>query len=310
MTFEQALRSSGLIPREIEPDGKLRRCKTVDKPHHRNGAYRLYPDGTGWWRNWATESTPNHWRDESVARAATPADLRRMEAIRERERHQRRRAVEYARELWASGQPCRGHPYLTAKGLSLLGANGLRTWHGTVRSRDGDDITDTWLLVPMGWGGKLVNVQRISSKGVKRQIANAPQVGACFTLDRPGAALTCIVEGLATGLAVFQAVRHARVHVAFYADNLMPLTERLGMSGSVVFAADNDHKTKALRGMNPGIEKAKNAAEYIGAGVAYPTGIEGSDWADYLYETGEGAPKRIERQILAGAKFVMPRAPA
>ena len=109
---------------------------------------------------------------------------------------------------------------------------------------------------------------------------------------------------------MFQAVRHARVHVAFYADNLMPLTERLGMSGSVVFAADNDHKTKALRGMNPGIDKAKNAAEYIGAGVAYPTGIEGSDWADYLYETGEGAPKRIERQILAGAKFVMPRAPA
>lgn len=310
MRFEDALRTSGLIPLVIEADGKLRRCKTVDKPHHRNGAYRLYPDGSGWWRNWATESSPNHWRDESVAKAATPADLRRMEAIRERERQQRRRAGEYANELWAAGQPYRGHPYLMGKGLTMQGCNSLRTWKGTVRSRDGDDITDTWLLVPMWWGSKLVNVQRISSDGVKRQIANAPQVGACFTLDRPGAALTCVVEGLATGLAVFQAVRHARVHVAFYADNLMPVTERLGMSGSVCYAADNDHKTKARMGTNPGVEKARNAAELIGAGVAFPTDIEGSDYADMLKEYGPTANRLIERQILAGAKYVMPRAPA
>lgn len=305
MSFEQAMRTSGLQPRDIVPDGRWRRCRTDDKPHHRNGAYRLYPDGTGHWRNWATESDLNHWRDDSVARVANPIDQRRMAAIRERERNERRDAVTYARNLWAKSAPFRGHPYITSKGLTAQGCSSLRTWHGTVRSRSEDDITDTWLIVPMWWNGKLVNLQRISSAGVKRQIARAPQIGACFTLDRPGAALTAVVEGLATGLAVFQAVRHARVHVAFYADNLLPVTERMGMSGSVVFAADNDHKTKARTGINPGIEKATNAASLIGAGVAYPTGIEGSDWDDYLLEVGEGANKKIERQILAGAKFVM-----
>ena len=57
-------------------------------------------------------------------------------------------------------------------------------------------------------------------------------------------------------------------------------------------------------GTNPGVEKATNAAELIGAGVAWPTGIEGSDWADYLKEIGEGAHKRIERAILGKVKFV------
>jgi putative DNA primase/helicase len=59
------------------------------------------------------------------------------------------------------------------------------------------------------------------------------------------------------------------------------------------------------RGMNPGIEKATNAAELIGAGVAWPEGIEKSDWADYLKEIGEGAAKKLERLILAKAKYVM-----
>jgi putative DNA primase/helicase len=104
-------------------------------------------------------------------------------------------------------------------------------------------------------------------------------------------------------------MRQARVIVAFDAGNLLPVVERLKPNGSVVIAADNDHGTQAKRGMNPGIEKARNAAELIGCGVAYPTGIEGSDWADFAKEVGEGANRKIERLILAQARYVMEPVP-
>jgi putative DNA primase/helicase len=109
---------------------------------------------------------------------------------------------------------------------------------------------------------------------------------------------------LATGLAVYQAVRNATVVVAFDCGNLLPVTQTLGLRGSVVFAADNDWGTLAKRGVNPGIQAATNAAELIGAGVVWPKDIEGTDWCDYLTEHGEGAHRKAERLILAGAKYI------
>jgi putative DNA primase/helicase len=93
--------------------------------------------------------------------------------------------------------------------------------------------------------------------------------------------------------------------VCFDAGNLLPVVQRLKPTGSVCIAADNDHKTLAKRGFNPGVEKATNAANLIGCGVAYPQGIEGSDWADALLQWGQRASKRIEREILAKARYVM-----
>ena len=113
------------------------------------------------------------------------------------------------------------------------------------------------------------------------------------------------MEGLATGLAIYQSVPMASVIVAFDCGNLLSVAERLRPVGSVVVCADNDTKTLATRGINPGLEKARNVAEYLGCGVAYPQGIEGSDWCDFLMEFGVGAAKRIEREVLAQARYVM-----
>ena len=98
-----------------------------------------------------------------------------------------------------------------------------------------------------------------------------------------------------------------RVLVCFNADNLLAVVEEVKPTGSVVIAADNDWQTAMkphMHGVNPGISKAQNAAELIGAGVAYPEGITGSDWADYLRERGPGSGRQLERQILAQAKYV------
>ena len=164
---------------------------------------------------------------------------------------------------------------------------------------------DGLLVVPVWHGDWIISIQTISQDGQKRFWAGAPVKAGAYVLHRPNAAVTAICEGLATGLAVYQCVRHASVIVAFDAGNLLPVIERIRPSGSVVVIADNDHKTAKRIGVNPGIEAAKNAASLIDAGVVWPTGIEGSDYADALREIGEGASRRIEREILAAARYVM-----
>ena len=291
MSFEQAMRASGLEPGVIIADGKWRRCRTTDKPKHRNGAYILHPDGRGYWRNWATDDGINAWRDENVtqAKAVDPAIAQRR---REQERAYRVNAMRRAREFWQQSRPLIPvHPYIAKKGLSPVGCAGLRQ-------------NDGLLVVPVWHGEWLVSVQTISVEGHKRFWPGAPVKAGCFLMSRQRSALTCIVEGLATGLAVFQSVRQASVVVGFDAGNLVPVIERIKPSGSVVICADNDHRTAVRRGVNPGVEKARNAAELIGCGVAYPQGIEGSDWADALKEWGDGAQRKVERLILAGARYV------
>lgn len=292
ISFDQALRLAGLRPREVTPDGKWRRCATDDKPTKRNGAYRLDVDGRrGWWRNWATDSELNYWADDAATKAK-PIDPERLRAQRERERANRIQAIKSARAFWNNARPLsRPHPYIERKGLTPQGCAGLRQHDGL-------------LVIPVMWRGRLMSVQTVTADGVKRFWPGAPVKAGSVVLERDRASVTVFCEGLATGLAVYQSMRLARVVVAFDAGNLLHVVQELKPSGSVVIAADNDWQTEAKRGFNPGREKAANAAEMIGCGVAWPEGIEGTDWADYIKEYGPSSGKRIERLILAGAKYV------
>lgn len=294
MTFEQALRMAGLRPREVVADGRWRRCATDDKPLRKNGAYVLYPWGIGHFRNRAVDGTENHKWEDGTRTDHTPSaeHLERMRRQREQERADRLAGIRRAREQWARATPCRLlHPYLQRKGLSALGTVGLRELDG-------------WLVIPVLWRGSVISIQRIHPDGTKRFAVGAPVKGGHYVIDRPRAALTVICEGLATGLALFQCLRQARVLIAFDAGNLLPVIQAVKPTGSVVIAADNDAGTQARRGFNPGLDKARNAAELIGCGVAYPEGIEGTDFCDLLREHGPQAAKRIERLVQAGARYV------
>jgi len=304
MSFEQAMRLAGLHPRDVVADSKWRRCATDDHPKKRNGAYRLDVDGRrGWWRNWAIDDGLNTWVDDKASQAR-PIDPAMLERRRLKERQDRLQGIGWARKLWAESAPYRPHRYLADKGLSAQGCQMLRLWQGSVWVDEGNRVDDTWLIVPLYWRDKLVNVQRISGTGIKRQMKQAPVRGCSLILGQPRAAVTVITEGLATGLSVYQSMRHARVIVAFFADNLLPVVQLVKPTGSVVIAADNDHATLKKRGFNPGLEKAQNAADLIGCGVAYPEGIEGTDWADWLIQVGDNAARQMERLILAKAKYV------
>lgn len=291
MSFEQALAASGLRPRVVIADGRWRRCATDDKPRKKNGAYVLHPDGRGYFKNWATDLDLNKW-EEAGAQRATHIDPAVVQRRREEERAYRIKAMAGARARWAESRPMRGlHPYLEAKGLTAAGCAGLRVFN---------DL----LVVPVWFGQSITSIQTIDADGNKRFWPGAPVKAGAYVMDRKNAAVTAICEGLATGLAVYQSVRSARVLVAFDAGNLVSVVDRLRPTGNVVICADNDHATQARTGINPGIQKATGAAELIGAGVAYPKGIHGSDWADALAEWPNGA-RRIEREILAGGRYVM-----
>lgn len=297
MNFEQALQLAGLRPRDVPADGRIHRCPTKTHPKKRNGWFILFPDGRrGVWGDnaQAPRQALGTWTAEGYEQhTPTAAERERQKRIRERARADRIAAIRRARDYWNAARPCsRLHPYLAAKGLSPVGTIGLREHDGL-------------LVVPVMWRGRVLSFQSIHQDGTKRFAAGAPVKGGCWVIERPRAAITCIVEGLATGLAVFQCVRTARVIVAFDAGNLAPASQAMKPHGSVVFCADNDIGTQEKRGFNPGIEKARAAAEVIGAGVSYPQGIGGTDWADALREWGEPGAKRIERLIQAGVRYVV-----
>lgn len=272
--FAQFLRASGLAPGVIAADGKVRRCPTTDHPKRRNGAYYLSVDGRmGWAQNWATDSEPAIWRAEQETVAAAPIDVAAIRRRTAAQRVKREKASEAARQFYAQCAPLiGGHDYLTSKGLDLTGCRGLRV------DRDG------WLVVPMLRGTTITSLQRIARDGDKRFWPGAITTATHYPVERRGAALTVLCEGLATGLAIYAAVPTCKVVVAFTASNLPKVAALLPRRGLVSIAADNDHETAAKIGRNPGVDAAQEAARVLGCGVAIPEGMEGSDWLDYRNE--------------------------
>ncbi|SAL09370.1 virulence-associated E family protein [Caballeronia udeis] len=295
MTFERALIDHGLLPRRIEADGKWYRCPTADKPKKRNGAYLLWIGGQrGFFKNFATDGEYCEWRSDMPVSLSDQRQMdERIRALRAKEAQDRIRAIATMRAHWASLTPLYDwHPYLERKGLSLVGCNGLRV--------DGDDM-----VIPMYRAGGLVSLQHITMEGDKKYRRGCPVSGATFVMSRNKSAITCFVEGFATGLAVFQAVPTASVVVCFDANNLVAVAKEAKVRGLAVVCADNDWETQRAGGVNKGIECGKRAADQMRCGLAYPDGITGSDWADALHEWGDRGLVRVRMQIMKGAKLVV-----
>jgi putative DNA primase/helicase len=306
--FPEFVRSLGLRPRRaVSPDGKIHRCPTAEKPKGRNGAYFWAIDGRmGWAQDWATMDEPATW----TANGDTQLPEVDHEALRKAWREQERKtaeAIRRARAYYDKSEPLRGgHPYLDSHDLDMTGCYGLRV------DRRG------WLVIPARKSRHIMTVQRVSPEGDKRFFPGAPVSGTSYRIEgRKRAAVTVICEGLATGLALFRAVPHCRVIVAWHTGNLAKVEDI--PTGLATFAADNDHGTEATRGINPGIKAAKEAAEALGCGFAYPEGIQGTDWSDYRQErvaeigppifgsmavTYRRVDAEIAREIMASARFV------
>ena len=313
-SFEAFLLSLGLIPRgPVVPSGRWVRCPTESHPRKKNGSYKLSEDGmVGFAQDFASMTSPAIWRreGESTAPHFVAAELRRVNADA---RARQVRATQAAREYHSECNPLfGGHPYLEAHGLDASGCYGLRV------DRDG------WLVVPMFRDRNLMSVQRISPEGVKRFWKDAPVSGASYVIDRQHASITVLCEGLATGLAIFNAAPLVRCIVAFNSGNLSRVS--VPYAGMLTIAADNDWETEGRIGTNPGVLAAQEAAEAHGGGIAVPVGILGTDWCDYrvqktaerietkrLHQTRGDMRRAVDAEIAdamaRAAKFRAPRAP-
>lgn len=269
--FRAAIHRAGLLaPEIIEPDGKLHRFASNGKRSDDAGWYVLHADGIpagafGDWRGGLSET----WRAE-IGRRLSPneeaAYRGRVDAMRrEREAEEVKRkseAREKAAGIWLAARPAPDdHPYLIKKGIK---SHGLRVHDGA-------------LVIPMRDGAELHSLQFIEADGDKQFLTGGRVSGCYFPIGRPNGAL-CIAEGYATGASVHEAARRA-VAVAFNAGNLLPVARALRGEFPdlrLIVCADDDANTPG----NPGLTKAREAAQAVGSLLAVP---------DFVSNRPEGA---------------------
>jgi putative DNA primase/helicase len=259
--FNAAICSAGLTPPDtIEPDGALHRFASNGNPSDDAGWYVFHADGIpagafGCWRGDVSET----WRAD-IGRRLSPQEegqyRARIEAMRrEREAEGARRksdACEKAAALWqtASIAP-ENHPYLVKKGIKDYG---LREY--------GDA-----LVVPMRDGAELRSLQFIGPDGGKHFLSGGRVSGCYFLIGKLNGTL-CIAEGYATGATIHEDAVCA-VAVAFNSGNLLPVARSLRAKFPnlrLIICADDDIGTKD----NPGLTKAREAAQAVGALLAVP----------------------------------------
>ena len=171
------------------------------------------------------------------------------------------------KRLWAvEARPCTSHPYLERMGIAEP---------GNVRV-----VGDT-LLIPMyAFGKGLANLQQVQPDGRIDYVPNAQLMGTVYpfglesTLFDPGIIYVC--EGWLNGWTIHAATRTLVIAVFGQSDLLAVATEirRLHPTTSIVVAAVNDrwsyHENGEWLMPNPGVGRAIEAAESVGARLAIP----------------------------------------
>lgn len=261
--FQSAITAAGLPPPEaIQGDGQLRRYSTNGKRSDQSGWLVLHIDADiaagafGCWRAGIQQT----WCSKDVS-TLTPnqrsAHLQRMQAIaqqREADKAQRQQeAAVVAVKRWEAAVPAAAeHPYLARKGIQ---AHGIKA--------EGES-----LLVPLrDVSTTLHSLQAIGLEGNKRfQLAGRIK-GCYFAIGKPKG-LLIVCEGFATGASIHEASGHA-VACAMNAGNLLEVAQALHSKYPqlrLMLAADDDWKTDS----NPGLTKAREAAQAVGALLALP----------------------------------------
>lgn len=213
VNFVQFAESHGLIIDHLI-EGRWARVKTVDKHHHRNGAYKFLGD-VGFVQNHANMDAVAVWKPEGGAiidRVAMREQARRAHA----DTLARQNAAAARAHAMLGEAAIERHPYLRKKGFPKE----------TGFVREGE------LLIPMrGDGRKLLGVQRIKADGSKLFLSGTKAAGAMYALGSDMAKERWICEGYATALSLRAALadlrRSAQVIVAFSAGNIKAIAPHI-----------------------------------------------------------------------------------
>lgn len=272
-------------------DGKVHRANATGKKKAKNQHvwYVLHLDtpASGAFGDLQT-GVQDTWTEKRPS-AMTPAERaalkKRMEET-QRQREEERAALNAAATaaataiMAATEKAPPTHAYLARKGLPPF--PGLRHLKTNVRyvidpEEDARTARAGSLVVPIySPAGALVSVQLIDPAGVKRFLKGTAKEGNYHSIgkrpEQPGAVIA-IAEGYSTAARVHQATEYLTI-VAFDAGNLASVSKAIRAKypeARLLFAADNDRLVKMPDGrMNPGLTKAKDAAETVGGIVAFP----------------------------------------
>lgn len=275
MNFIDHARAHGLIIKSLISDGRWHRVPTEDKPKKRNGAY-LFDGARGVVKNWATMEHFSAWpaKGEKVE-SIDPLKLERIRKENQRKIEGQHKRVAIVAEHNLRAAKLQTHTYLKTKGFNLE--------IGLVLGED--------LLIPMRHYStyKVMSIQRISARGVKKFMTGGQTKGAVYVIGKkrhPAGRIFC--EGYATGLSIRAALDYIRqpleVWVCFSASNMVYVSQRIGGNRFVV--ADNDAS-----------RTGQNAAESTGLPWVMP-GMVGQDFNDVHQSEGLGACVRLLRGLL------------
>lgn len=238
----------------------------------------MFSDGLGAYvTDYVTGEKGPIWPNYKLNRVTTFTKERRQEfeASRQKQATEQIRtsesAARIAKKRYRAGVNADSHEYLSKKQLDS-------SYNAVFEPKTGA------LLIPMWISGVgLVNLQQIFSSGKKRFLKGARLKRAYSVIgDLRNAKRVLICEGWATGASLFELYGYP-VIIAFNAGNLMPVGEDLRsryVKQNIVIAGDDDR----LNAINIGRKKTIEAAEAIGADVAFPELCQScmcTDWNDY-----------------------------
>ena len=225
------------------------------------------------------EAKANGWRDDEMHQKPTLEELAERKRItaerdaKEAAEDARRKleARDRAKLIWIEAyfNPD-GHAYLTNKGIAAHGTKNIKTEKVREIAPDlSSELTGELLVIPMrDSAGILHSLQFITADGTKRPLTGGLKRGCYFSLGNPSGGVLCIAEGFATGASIYEATGYA-VAVAFDAGNLLAVAKALREKFPgllLVLCADDDANTPG----NPGLTKAREAAQAVGGRVAVP----------------------------------------
>lgn len=258
--FRTAIRNAGLEPPHVIEPGKLHRFPGVGKRTGNTAGWcKLFDGGLGGsFGDWASGFSEN-WQAKrekpfsTVEREAFKRHVAEAQAQAEAERSAGQdETAAKAAAIWQAAAPAADdHPYLVSKSVK---AHGLR-------------LQDGALVVPMRDGAELHSLQFIDADGDKRFLFGGRVSGCYFPIGKPDGAL-CVAEGFATGASIHE-VMGCAVAVAFTAGNLLPVARALRAKYPevrLIVCADDDANTPS----NPGLSKAREAAQAVGGLLAVP----------------------------------------
>ncbi|HAU0965787.1 TPA: DUF1738 domain-containing protein [Legionella pneumophila] len=275
--FKAALLSLGAIVSGEHPimDGKPHRIPTEgDKNSEKAGFYVAHLDGVpaGYIKNNRTGAELN-WKckgyiltDEQMTTLKAEALDHQQTRQRELEAKQKSTALRLKEKLSMMAEIVEPTPYMQAKGIQVH--SGAYT----------DEERKLTCIPATDCEGTLWTVQYIAVDGTKRFAKDSRKEGSFHVLGGleklSGMPVIVIAEGYATAATIKDATGLPAVVSAFDSGNLKPVAKALHdkyPNTPIIVAADDDKHLELTKGINPGKEKGKEAADSVNGLIILPT---------------------------------------